>query len=112
MRSPFHLRKENVPADSTYARFARQSGVEIRLGCEVTPEYVEKRGTGCPDHRCWLQTTGFRRSLGIKGENVIIVNELYKNQDRVADKVAVMGGGLAGCECAIHLGMEGKKKYT
>lgn len=42
---------------------------------------------------------------------MIIVNELYKNQDRVADKVAVMGGGLAGCECAIHLGMEGKEVH-
>ena len=42
---------------------------------------------------------------------MILVNELYKNQDRVADEVAVMGGGLAGCECAIHLGMEGKEVH-
>ena len=31
------------------------------------------------------------------------------NKDKVADSVVVLGGGLAGCECAIHLGMEGKK---
>ena len=28
---------------------------------------------------------------------------------RQSKKVMVVGGGLAGCECAIHLGMEGKK---
>ena len=26
----------------------------------------------------------------------------------MADSVVVLGGGLAGCECAVHLGMEGK----
>ncbi len=28
---------------------------------------------------------------------------------KVGNDVVVFGGGLAGCECAIHLGMEGKK---
>ena len=37
------FKKEMYQLTETYARFARQSGVEIRLGCEVTPEYVEKR---------------------------------------------------------------------
>ena len=46
---------------------------------------------------------------GIDGDNVIIVNDYYLNKDKVADSVVVLGGGLAGCECAIHLGMEGKK---
>ena len=104
------FKKEMYQLTETYARFARQSGVEIRLGCEVTAEYVEKEA---PD--ALIIAVGSRPLVppipGIKGENVIIVNELYKNQDRVADKVAVMGGGLAGCECAIHLGMEGKEVH-
>ena len=32
-------------------------------------------------------------------------------KDKVTDDVVVFGGGLAGCECAIHLGMEGKKVH-
>ena len=40
---------------------------------------------------------------------MIIVNDYYLHKDKVADSVVVLGGGLAGCECAIHLGMEGKK---
>lgn len=26
--------------------------------------------------------------------------------------MVVFGGGIAGCECAIHLGMEGKEVHT
>ena len=48
---------------------------------------------------------------GIDGENVIVVNDYYRNQDRMTDEVVVLGGGLAGCECAVHLGMEGKKVH-
>lgn len=32
-------------------------------------------------------------------------------EHKVEQDVVVMGGGLAGCECAIHLGMEGKKAH-
>ena len=42
------FKKEMYQLTETYARFARQSGVEIRLGCEVTAEYVEKEA---PDRR-------------------------------------------------------------
>ena len=37
------------------------------------------------------------------------MNNYYREKDKVGDSVVVLGGGLAGCECAIHLGMEGKK---
>ena len=42
---------------------------------------------------------------------MIVVNDYYKNVDRVSDNVVVFGGGLAGCECAIHLGQEGKRVH-
>lgn len=45
---------------------------------------------------------------GLDGENVVIVNHYYKEKDKIGDSVVVFGGGLAGCECAIHLGQEGK----
>ena len=48
---------------------------------------------------------------GLDGENVIIVNNYYLEKDKVTDDVVVFGGGLAGCECAIHLGMEGKRVH-
>ena len=40
---------------------------------------------------------------------LIIVNHYYLEKEKACDEAVVFGGGLAGCECAIHLGMEGKK---
>jgi NADPH-dependent 2,4-dienoyl-CoA reductase/sulfur reductase-like enzyme len=89
-------------------RQAKDEGVEIRLNTTVTPEYVEKEGVDA-----LILAVGSTPLVppipGIDGDNVIIVNEYYINKDKVADSVVVLGGGLAGCECAIHLGMEGKK---
>ena len=86
----------------TYERFARNAGVEIRFNTEVTPEYVEKEA---PD--ALIIAAGSRPLVppikGMDGEQVVVVNELYRNLDKISDKVVVMGGGLAGCECAISL---------
>lgn len=91
----------------TYERLAREAGAEIRLNTEVDKEYVEKEA---PD--ALIIAVGSRPLIppirGIDGENVIVVNDYYKKKAECKDTVVVFGGGLAGCECAIHLGMEGK----
>ena len=102
------FKREMFALTETYERFARNAGVEIRLNTEVTPEYVEKEA---PD--ALIIAAGSRPLVppikGMDGEQVVVVNELYRNLDKISDKVVVMGGGLAGCECAISLGMEGKE---
>ena len=45
---------------------------------------------------------------GLDGSQVVVVNDYYLKQDQVEDEVVVLGGGLAGCEAAIHLAQEGK----
>ena len=94
----------------TYAKFAKDAGVEIRLNTEVTRAYVEKEA---PD--ALVIAVGSEPLVppipGLEGDNVVIVNNYYLEKDKVGDEVVVMGGGLAGCECAIHLGMEGKKVH-
>ncbi len=91
----------------TYEKLARQAGVEIRYNTEVTADYAEKEQ---PD--ALIIAVGSKPLVppipGLDGENVIVVNEYYKQKEKVTDDVVVFGGGLAGCECAIHLGMEGK----
>lgn len=91
----------------TYEKLARQAGVEIRYNTEVTVDYAEKEQ---PD--ALIIAVGSKPLVppipGLDGENVIVVNEYYKQKEKVTDDVVVFGGGLAGCECAIHLGMEGK----
>lgn len=94
----------------TYKLLAEKAGVEIRLNTEVTPEYVEKEA---PD--ALIIAVGSSPLIppikGLDGDNVVIVNSFYLEKDKVGDEVVVFGGGLAGCECAIHLGMEGKKVH-
>ncbi len=93
---------------SSYAKFARDAGVEIRLNTEVNAAYVENEK---PD--ALIIAVGsvpfIPKIKGIDGDNVVIVNNYYREKNKVGDTVVVLGGGLAGCECAVHLGMEGKK---
>lgn len=92
----------------TYEKLARDAGVEIRLNTEVTKEYALKENADAI-----IIAVGSTPLVppipGLDGENVVIVNNYYKEKDKVSDEVVILGGGLAGSECAIHLGQEGKK---
>lgn len=84
------FKQEMYQLTATYERLARRAGAEIRLNTEVTPDYVEQE---TPD--ALIIAVGSAPLVppipGLDGDNVV-----------------VFGGGLAGCECAVHLGMEGK----
>ncbi|WP_330611231.1 FAD-dependent oxidoreductase [Blautia luti] len=104
------FKREMYELSNTYALFARNAGVEIRTSVEVTPEYVEKES---PD--ALIVAVGSQPLVppikGLDGDNVVIVNNYYLEKEKVTDQVVVFGGGLAGCECAIHLGQEGKQVH-
>ena len=89
---------------------AKEAGVEIRCNTEVTPEYVEKENADV-----MILAVGSNPIVpplkGIDGDNVVIVNNYYLEKEKVGDSVVVLGGGLAGCEAAIHLAQEGKKVH-
>ena len=95
---------------NTYKKLTENAGVEIRVNTEVTPEYAEKEN---PD--ALIIAVGSSPLVppikGLDGENIVLVNNYYLEKEKVGDKVVVFGGGLAGCECAIHLGMEGKEVH-
>ncbi|WP_099468152.1 oxidoreductase [Konateibacter massiliensis] len=92
----------------TLAKQAVEAGVEIRLNTKVTAEYAEKE-----EADTLIIAIGSEPLIppveGITGENVVVVNDYYLEKDKVGDSVVVIGGGLAGCEAAIHLAEEGKK---
>ena len=105
---PFKM--EMYQLAGTYARFAEKAGVKIVTSTEVTKELIEKES---PD--ALIVAVGSEPLLppikGLNGENVTIVNNYYLEKENVTGNVIVLGGGLAGCECAIHLGMEGKEVH-
>lgn len=91
----------------TYARFCREAGVEIRLNTPADRAYVDEMA---PD--AVIIAAGSSPLVppipGLDGDNVVVVNNYYKEKEKVGREVVVMGGGLAGCECTIHLAQEGK----
>lgn len=94
----------------TFARQMEVEGVEVRLNTPVTPELCEQIK---PD--ALILAVGSNPIVpplpGMDGDNVVVVNNYYLEKDKVADSVVVLGGGLAGSECAVHLGMEGKEVH-
>lgn len=102
------FKREMYELSLTFAKQCREAGVEIRLNTEATKEMIEKEE---PD--AVIIAAGSRPLVppipGIDGKNVVIVNNYYLEKERVGGEVVVLGGGLAGCEAAIHLAKEGKK---
>lgn len=89
---------------------ALAEGVEIRFHTEVTEEYAQNEGID--ELIIAVGSIPIIPPLpGMDGENVVIVNNYYLEKEKVGDSVVVLGGGLAGCECAIHLAQEGKKVH-
>ena len=82
--------------------------VEIRLNTEATPEAVKKE---FPD--AVIVAVGaepvFPPIPGITGSNVMHAVEAYPNLDQVGTRVVVIGGGMVGCETALHLAQNGRK---
>lgn len=89
---------------------AIEAGVEIRCNTEVTPEYAESIHA---DYA--ILAVGSNPIVpplpGMDGDNVVVVNNYYMEKGKVGDTVVVLGGGLAGCEAAIHLAQEGKEVH-
>jgi len=104
------FKREMYELGLTLETQAKKAGVEIRLNTPVTPELVEDEA---PD--ALILAVGSNPIVpplpGIDGENVVVVNDYYKAPEKVGSSVVVLGGGLAGCECAVHLANEGKKVH-
>ncbi len=84
------------------------AGVDVRLGVEATPAYLESLA---PD--CVIAAVGAEplvpRIAGLDGPNVVMALAAYGAEAGLADEVAVIGGGQVGCETALHLAKLGKK---
>lgn len=99
---------EMYQLSQTFAKHCYDAGVDIRLQTKATKELIEKEQ---PD--ALIIAAGSRPLIpnieGIQQDHVVLVNEYYKQKDKVTDEVIVLGGGLAGCEAAVHLAQDGKK---
>lgn len=101
---PFKARIGNYRRYMEYQ--LQKSSVDVRLNTEVTPELVK-----AIDPDVVIAAVGASPAKPpVKGiDKAVQVLELYANDTPVGDNVILLGGGFAGVECAIGLGMKGKK---
>ena len=108
------LCEEKVPFKAAFPKYIEtmtvlltRAGVELRLNTPVTPELVRAEA---PD--ALLVALGAVPLLppipGLDGARVISVTELSERENEIGQRVVVLGGGLAGCECGLYLAGTGR----
>ncbi len=87
-------------------RQIEKSKVKVCLNTEANAELLEKG-----DFDVIISALGAEPVVppipGIDGKNVVMAPTVYGNEDAVAAKVVVIGGGQVGCETGLHLAMLG-----
>jgi 2,4-dienoyl-CoA reductase-like NADH-dependent reductase (Old Yellow Enzyme family)/thioredoxin reductase len=77
-------------------------GTTVLMNTEVTPEFITSGG-----YDVVVSAIGSKPIKvplpGIDGKNVIAGVDIYGNESAVKGSVAMMGGGLVGCETALQL---------
>lgn len=88
----------------TLIREVAAKGIMVLLGTEVTPQFVEEFAP-----EAVVLAVGSEPMLPpIPGsENAVDALTLYNELDKVGKRVAIIGGGLAGCETGLSLAAAG-----
>jgi len=100
-------KKDIEPFRSYLVDQLSRAGVEVRLGEEVTAEWLDEARPDC----CILATGGRAGELiipGLSKENVLGPAEVLKGVELPGKKIVVIGGGPVGCEVAEFLSVQGK----
>jgi 2,4-dienoyl-CoA reductase-like NADH-dependent reductase (Old Yellow Enzyme family)/thioredoxin reductase len=83
------------------------AGVDIRLNTEVTPGLVESE---LPD--VLVLAIGAAPIVppvrGIESSKAVLAGNMSEEDIVTGQKVVILGGGLVGCESAVHLALEGR----
>ena len=105
--------EENVPFKSSFPKYISTmkrrmelAGVKVKFNTEVTSDFVRQFA---PD--VLIVAIGAESFippiLGIDSKNVIPVTDLNTRENEIGKRVAILGGGLSGCECGVHLAKSG-----
>ncbi|MBO6010223.1 MAG: FAD-dependent oxidoreductase, partial [Oscillospiraceae bacterium] len=103
----------NVPFKAAFPKYIETmtrrmelAGVEVRLNTPVTPEFVREFA---PD--ALFVAVGAEAARppipGLDGANVVFGTELERREGEIGRRVAVIGGGLVGCESGLYLAQKG-----
>jgi 2,4-dienoyl-CoA reductase-like NADH-dependent reductase (Old Yellow Enzyme family)/thioredoxin reductase len=91
-------------------RKVRSSGVEVHLDTEVSQDTIRRYP---PD--VLLAAVGAAPIIpaipGIGNKNVLLAADIYNDGADIGKRVAIIGGGLVGCETGIYLFRKGKDVF-
>jgi 3-keto-L-gulonate-6-phosphate decarboxylase len=90
---------------NTLVRLVERSGAEVRLNTEFSADLL----SGIKPDVIIIAIGSKPKPLPIDGiEHAVDAIDLYKNIEKLSEHVAVIGGGITGCETAIALAKAGK----
>ncbi|MBR3396759.1 MAG: FAD-dependent oxidoreductase [Lachnospiraceae bacterium] len=103
----------NVPFKAAFSKYVKTmsrrlelAGVKVCMNTEVTPEFVREFE---PD--ALIVAVGADPLVlplpGMDSEKVVFGTELEYKEDRIGKTVAVLGGGMVGCESGLYLAEKG-----
>ncbi|MFC2039412.1 FAD-dependent oxidoreductase, partial [Chloroflexota bacterium] len=101
--------KDEIPNVTAY--LTTQLGklrVKVELNKEATPEAILEKGAD----ETILAVGGLPvipEMPGVERENVVLAADVLTGNKRVGEKVAIIGGGMVGCDTAEYLTSIGKK---
>lgn len=89
------------------ATVVSRRNIKVMLNTEATPELVKKLN---PDKL--IVAIGAEPIVppipGVNGKNTLLVKDIFNKGIKLGQKIVIIGGGLLGCEYAVHLASEGK----
>lgn len=101
-------KEEMLRAEDDAERAAKAAGAELRLGVTADQDVLLAEG-----FEAVIVATGATNVSipvpGADGANVVSSWDVLAGKSEVAGRVAVIGGGLVGCECAEYLAEHGCK---
>lgn len=103
-----YFKREMYELGLVLTRQAEQAGVTIKTSVRVTADLARSFGADVIVVAAGSSPRMFPLP-GKDGDNVLIVNDYYKNPAIVGKCVVVVGAGLSGTELAIELAGKGKK---
>lgn len=100
------FKEDDIALADWYTHMLEQLGVPVHLNAELSKDAVLEYGADA----VIIATGSAPKILRIgSGEKVFTAADVLTDQAEIGDTVAVIGGGLVGCETALWLTQNGKK---
>ena len=106
-----HTFKQDIRALAAwYEQELKDLGVEVKLGCEMTPEAIQASGADAVILSVGADAVMPKRIPGIDHPKAVCCTDVIDGKKAVGQKVAIIGAGLVGAEMAYDMAKEEGKE--